>query len=430
MEDSMAVGKRLVLVILLLMLASRGIAQTTEHRVALVIGNGNYLALGRLKNPSNDSTAMAETLRHVGFDVVERENASRRAMIEATRIFFQKLSPGGVGLLYYAGHGVQAQGANYLVPIDASLAVEDDLKYETIDLQDILNKLDDARVRLSIVILDACRDNPFKSLQSSSSGLAMINPPVGTVIVYATSPGKVAADGDGVHSVFTAKLLKAMLRPEKLMDVFEHVVDEVARDTGNGQTPWINSSFRGDFYFTGPVTIVPPPAAPLSSENLFWQSVMGSKNPADFEAYLKQYPDGNFTALARNRLASLSMAPVIPPRLSVAPESKPSKPSAPPVAKQKPLISNNSFSEKPATTAMAMPRPPAPLIVAPPVAAPAPTPAASIRTLTREPEPGTLSSGEKVLVDDTSCPAGQIRQITGGNNWMGVPRQRTCISRN
>jgi hypothetical protein len=165
------------------------------------------------------------------------------------------------------------------------------------------------------------------------------------------------------------------------MDVFEHVVDEVARDTGNGQTPWINSSFRGDFYFTGPVTIVPPPAAPLSSENLFWQSIMGSKNPADFEAYLKQYPDGSFAALARNRLASLSMPPVVPPRLSVAPESKSSKPSSPPIAKQKPMNFDNSSSEKPVTTAMAMPRAPVPSIAAPPVPSPA-TPESPVQSPT------------------------------------------------
>jgi len=349
----MAVWKSLFTAILPLLFSAGMASAQTEQRVALVIGNGSYLSVGRLRNPANDAAAVAAMLRHIGFTVIEQEDASRRAMIQATRIFAEKLAPGGIGLLFYAGHGIQAQGANYLVPVDASLAVEDDLKYETLDLQDILNKLDDARVRLSIVILDACRNNPFKSFRSASGGLAMINPPAGTVIAYATAPGKVAEDGNGDHSVFTAELLKEMAKPDKLLDVFEHVTDAVERQTGNAQTPWINSSFRGDFYFTGPttVTITPPPDPPMpttSAEIVFWQSIASSTNPADFEAYLKQFPQGSFAALAQIRLASLAIRPG-PARPPQAPDQKPpvaKKSSLAPAAAPKPIASDQPVNRK------------------------------------------------------------------------------------
>jgi hypothetical protein len=401
MGTGMAIWKILFTAIWpLLMSAGVAVAQT-EHRVALVIGNGSYLSVGRLRNPANDAASVAAMLRHVGFEVIEQEDASRRAMIQATRTFAEKLSPGGIGLLFYAGHGIQSQGANYLVPVDASLAVEDDLKYETLDLQDILNKLDDARVRLSIVILDACRDNPFRVFRSATSGLAMINPPAGTVIAYATAPGKVAQDGSGDHSVFTAELLKAMGKPDKLLDVFEHVTDAVERQTGNVQTPWINSSFRGDFYFTGPttVTITPPPDPPMpttSAEIVFWQSIASSTNPADFEAYLKQFPQGSFAALAQIRLASLATRPnpAQPPQAPDPrpPEVKDPKPSPAPVAAPKPVATDQPVSRK------APPPEPVPPVatttssLAPrvqPVQPPATLPPA-VTSATRQPQPNPV----------------------------------------
>lgn len=360
----MAKWKRLVATLLLLLLSAGFATAQTEQRVALVLGNGSYESVGKLRNPRNDATAIAALLRHVGFDVVEREDATRRTMIQAIRSFSEKLSPGGIGLLYYAGHGIQAQGANYLVPVDAKLSVEDDLKYETLDLQDILNKLDEARVRLSIVILDACRDNPFRSFRSSTNGLAMINPPAGTVIAYATAPGKVASDGNEEHSIFTAELLKAMNQPDKLLDVLEHVTDAVERRTGNAQTPWINSSFRGDFYFTGPatVTITSPPeasASATSSEIVFWQSIAKSSNRADFEAYLRQYPQGSFAALALNRLASLATRPAVPDaRPADAKNPKTSGTAAKPIASDPPVSRKQPPAEPASAVATAPAQPP------------------------------------------------------------------------
>ena len=306
----MPILRMLITIIGLLMLNGGASFAQTEPRLALVVGNANYVNFGKLRNPANDARAMATTLRKLGFTVIEQTNLTRRAMIQAARTFTDRLSPGGIGLLYYAGHGIQSQGSNYLLPVDVALAVEDDLRYEAIDLQDILNKLAEARVRLSLVILDACRDNPFKAFRSAAHGLAQLDPPRGSIIAYSTSPGKVAADGNGDNSVYTAELIKAMIQPGlRLLDVFEHVTDAVERQTGNAQTPWINSSFRGDFYFTGPTTItVAPPSQATegqTAEIAFWQTIVTSTDPADFEAYLEQFPKGTFALLAKRRIIAL-----------------------------------------------------------------------------------------------------------------------------
>jgi len=310
----------------------------TEQRVALVIGNGNYLSVGKLKNPANDAKAMAAMLGRLGFEVVEREDVTRHAMIQAARTFAAKLSPGGIGLFFYAGHGIQAEGANYLVPVDAALAVEDDLKYEAFDVQDVLNKLDDARVRLSLVILDACRDNPFaKSFRSSTRGLAQVDPPRGMLIAYATAPGKVAADGDGNNSVYTNELLKAMHEPgRKLQEVFDRVADAVEMQTKNAQTPWTNSSFRGDFYFIGPttLTITVPPNQPSISieaqEQAAWTAVASSLTSGPFEAFLKRFPSGVFADIARAKIKELKTTKQqamvsVPPVTAASPEIPPVK---------------------------------------------------------------------------------------------------------
>src|SRR5262249_47275183 len=149
-----------------------------ESRVALVLGNGAYQNAASLRNPVNDARAIAALLGKLGFEVIERENTSRRAMTDAMRAFAEKLTPGGVGLFFYAGHGMQVKGGNFLLPVDAALSEEDDLKYETVDVADVLGRMDDARIRLSLVILDACRDNPFaKSSRSVTRGLAPIDAP-------------------------------------------------------------------------------------------------------------------------------------------------------------------------------------------------------------------------------------------------------------
>jgi peptidoglycan hydrolase-like protein with peptidoglycan-binding domain len=292
-----------------------------DIRVALVVGNGAYQNAEPLKNPVNDARAMAKVLRDAGFEVIQRENLTRRAFVEALYEFSGKVPPGGVGLFYYAGHGIQVRGANHLVPIDAALANERDVKYETIDLNDVLSGLDEARARLSLVILDACRDNPFaRRFRSANRGLAQTDAPRGTVIAYATAPGDTAADGDGENGLYTAELLKAIAQPGlKLEEVFKRTIDGVARASGNKQTPWVSSSFRGEFVFNAAINIPPPappppvvavPAPPSVDpvEQTAWTTIASSNNPAMFELFLKRFPNGVYSDFARARLEELKMA--------------------------------------------------------------------------------------------------------------------------
>lgn len=249
--------------------SSEGFAQTQsvpgqpEKRTALVIGNGAY-ASGPLRNPSNDARAMAAALKDLSFEVSLKENLDQKEMKKEIQAFGQKLQKGGVGLFYFAGHGVQVNGRNYLLPIGAAIEHEKQVEYEAVDMGAVLSEMDFARNRLNIVILDACRDNPFaRSFRSAAQGLASVNAPTGTLIAFATAPGSVANDGQGENGVFTGELVKAMSRPGlKIEDVFKHVRSAVRESTQGRQTPWESSSLEGDFYFRT------PPPAPATAQAL------------------------------------------------------------------------------------------------------------------------------------------------------------------
>ena len=232
-----------------------------EQRVALVIGNGQYRD-SPLLNPVNDARAFAEALTRSGFRVVQKENIGRAEMQLALRDFGDALKAGGVGLFYFAGHGVQVKGRNFLIPVDASIEREDEVAYNSVDANQVLDKMEAAGNRLNIVILDACRNNPFaRSFRSSSAGLAQMEAPVGTFVAFATAPGSVASDGQGKNGLYTQHLLKAMLRPGvKIEDVFKSVRAGVRRDSSGRQVPWENTSLEGDFIF-----VARPPAPPASA---------------------------------------------------------------------------------------------------------------------------------------------------------------------
>jgi hypothetical protein len=220
-----------------------------EQRVALVIGNSAY-GTGALKNPANDAADMALMLKKLGFVVTLKKNASLQEMDEAIEAFGNSLKRGGVGLFYYAGHGVQVNGTNYLLPVGAKINKESDVKYHAVDANKILDEMAAANNGLNIVMLDACRDNPFtRSFRSATRGLAIVSSaPSGTVISYSTSPGNVARDGDGRNSPYTAALLKYMQAPGLTIgDVFINVRSKVKKETG--QVPWELSSLEGQFYF-------------------------------------------------------------------------------------------------------------------------------------------------------------------------------------
>ena len=238
----------LILFIFVLICPSSLIA-ATEQRIALVIGNSAYSS-GPLKNPVNDATDMAAALQKLGFKVNMKKNANLETMEGAIEDFGNRLKRGGVGLFYYAGHGVQVNGVNYLIPIGAKVNKESDVRYKAVDAGRILDEMANANNGMNIVLLDACRDNPFgKSLRSASRGLAIVNnSPTGTFISYSTSPGQVARDGEGRNSPYTAALLKHIGEPGlSINDVFIKVRQNVRK--GTGQTPWELSSLEGNFYF-------------------------------------------------------------------------------------------------------------------------------------------------------------------------------------
>jgi len=223
----------------------------TERRTALVIGNSSYSS-GPLKNPVNDATAMAAQLQKLGFTVTLKRNADLRRMEDALTDFGNSLKRGGVGLFFYAGHGLQVGGTNYLVPVGARINRESDIKYETLDVGKVLDEMATANNGLNIVILDACRDNPYsRSFRNTSRGLAIVsNAPVGTFISYSTSPGNVAGDGDGRNSPYTEALLRYMKEPGLTIEqVFKGVRARLGKETGDRQIPWELSSLQGEFYF-------------------------------------------------------------------------------------------------------------------------------------------------------------------------------------
>jgi hypothetical protein len=289
-----------------------------EPRLALVIGNSAYRE-SPLRNPVNDVRAMAQRFKELGFTVLAYENATKRTMEAAIIEFGRRLTEGGVGAFYYAGHGLQVRGRNYLVPVDAEIEDEASTRVAAVDVELLLEQMAEAKNRVNMVILDACRNNPFeRRMRGGSRGLAAVDAARGTLVAYATAPGSVAADGDGKNGLYTEELLEALREPGlKIEEVFKRVRINVARRSKGAQTPWESSSLTGDLVVnvtvnvttaavSAPTASVSAPAPAPDREGLFWMSIKDGTDPAAFEAYLKQYPQGTFAALARQRLASVS----------------------------------------------------------------------------------------------------------------------------
>jgi formylglycine-generating enzyme required for sulfatase activity len=231
-------------------------AMSAETRIALVIGNSEYSS-GPLPNPANDAKMIAETLNNLGFEVIARRNADQNTMKRAIQEFgarLEKAGPSAVGLFYYAGHGVQLNGRNYLIPTTAQIEREGDVEIEAVSADWVIEQMRYARNRLNIVILDACRNNPFtRSMRSVDHGLATMDAPAGILIAYSTAPGAVAADGSGRNSPYTEALSQAMRDlHEPVEQVFKHVRVGVMSATSGKQVPWESSSLTGDFYFAAP----------------------------------------------------------------------------------------------------------------------------------------------------------------------------------
>lgn len=229
-------------------------AVNEEQRVALLIGNGNYISGTLGENPVNDASDVAAKLRGLGFDVILATDARLPEMEAKVQEFGSRLARGGVGLFFYAGHGLQVKGENYLVPVDAEIANEAEVKYRSLSLNMVLDTMSDAGNRLNIVMLDACRNNPFtRGFRSGSSGLSPVNASdsaTGMVIAFATAPGKTAANGDGRNGLWTSHLLRALSGSDtRITSVLQATTEGVWTSTGGEQKPWLNQSFIGEFWF-------------------------------------------------------------------------------------------------------------------------------------------------------------------------------------
>lgn len=295
----------------------------SEHRTALVIGNGAYTNAPPLRNPPNDTTLIATTLKKLGFEVSIGTNKSQREMKQLIREFGQRLrAGGGVGLFYFAGHGVQSKGHNYLVPIDADIQNEADLEDVGVDVNYILNMMDDAQSALNIVILDACRNNPFgRSFRSAQGGLAQVKAPTGTLIAYATAPDSTAADGDRANSPYTEELTRQMETPGVVLEtMFRRVTEQVSSRTAGRQEPWVSDNHKGEFYFgvalgaraenanTTNTTTGPASISDAAKEEALWEAVKDSSDAQDFKDYLAKYPNGAYADAARVKLRRFEAA--------------------------------------------------------------------------------------------------------------------------
>jgi len=275
-----------------------------EKRVALIVGNGAYTWAGTLENPVNDARVLGETLRNLDFEVHLEENLQRSAFLDAIKRFSASLEGADVALFFYAGHGIQVAGENYLVPSDANLQEESDINVELIPVKALLKQMEGS-VDTKIILLDACRDNPFsaglaRSMGTRSvevgQGLARVDSGPGTLIAYATEPGNVALDGTDGNSPFTKALLNHISTPNlDVARMLRRVRTDVIETTEGAQIPWENSSLVLDFTFKpadqGPVELA-------SSEEALWEAVRYGDNPDEVRLYLKRYPNGQFAKSA------------------------------------------------------------------------------------------------------------------------------------
>ena len=297
-----------------------------ERRVAFVVGNGAYQHATQLPNPPVDAKAMAALLRNVGFDVIEGADLGREGMTARLGEFANKTQGADVALFFYAGHGIAVNGKNYLIPVDAELKSELDVKLgAAIDIEATLDQtMADAKVKL--VFLDACRDNPFADKIRSAartrsvtvaSGLAEMRSSEGTLIAFATGPGQTALDGrQGENSPFTRALLKNLAEPGvEIRHALTNVRAQVSDETSKRQLPWENTNLTGFFYMNqaaAPAATAgagASPAAPTAASNdielEFWRSARSSDKLEEYSAYVTRFPNGNFTGLAHARIAAL-----------------------------------------------------------------------------------------------------------------------------
>ena len=277
-------------------------------RYALVIGNSSYVS-APLANPANDAKAIANELKASGFEVNLQLDTTRQTMLNAIDAYTKLLAARqAVGLFYFAGHGMQLAWRNYLLPIDAKIDTLNDVPTRCVELSTLLQGITQARNPMNVIILDACRDNPFgKALPTGKKGLSQFDAPPGSLLAYATAPGNTASDGAGANSLYTENLLRELkVRNAKIEDVFKRVRLEVRRRSEGQQVPWESTSLEEDFYFWPPQAVKQlteeANTKQFEEELAIWERIKTSSAPAQLEDYLRRYPSGLFSEIAQLRL--------------------------------------------------------------------------------------------------------------------------------
>ncbi|MEH2502735.1 hypothetical protein V1290_001546 [Bradyrhizobium sp. AZCC 1578] len=295
-----------------------------DQRVALVIGNSNYQIAPKLANPGNDAQSMAQLLNSAGFEVTQATDLTRSDMVKVVQDFSARVAergPGTVAMIYYAGHGVQVAGENYLLPVDAKIASPSDLDGNSVRLVDVMGTLESIPSRMRIVVLDACRNNPFPEINDAGRGLAIVDAPRGSIVGYSTAPGMEAQDGDGNHSPYTSAFLNVAREPNlPIEQLFKRVRLEVNNTTSGKQTPWESSSLTSDFYFFGDTAVAAgraPDRRPIiqAASNLPSRSVrqaydyvLSEGSPEHYEEFIRLYPHDPLCDHIRLLLGNLRMA--------------------------------------------------------------------------------------------------------------------------
>jgi len=301
-------------------------AQATEKRIALVIGNANYTTVPKLPNASNDARAIGQTLKSLDFQVELALNQPANSLRDTVQRFSRQSAAADIAFVFYAGHGVEVGGRNYLVPVDAHLKTDMDVVFEAISLDIVMQAVEPAK-SLRIIVLDACRDNPFVNRMTITSsgtrgighGLARVDPPGDTLVAYAAKAGSTALDGTGANSPFTTALLKHLPTPGlEIGFMFRRVRDTVMELTNRQQEPFVYGSVGAREIYLKPLPGAAPsqpsatsaaPAAPDSRLELsYWESVRGSTSTPTVQSYLDRYPNGSFASLARARIQELEQS--------------------------------------------------------------------------------------------------------------------------
>jgi hypothetical protein len=281
---------------------------------ALILGNGGYKNVPGLRNPANDAKALAAALGECGFEVSTLINADRGQMTSAIADYSKALAASkSVGIFYFAGHGVQLGWHNYLLPVDASVHKLDDIPAQSIDVATLVTGISKADNPMNVIILDACRDNPFGDFRVEQRGLSQMDAPARTLLAYATAPGNVASDGEGANGLYTENLLREIrVRDAKIEDVFKRVRLSVRRATNGRQVPWESTSLEEDFYFVPPESLKKlsrdEDAKVFATERAAYEKARDARDAAGLTVYLQSFPSGRFTELAQLQLDQLLAA--------------------------------------------------------------------------------------------------------------------------